>query len=1070
MIPNNFQNGVLPAQQNNSAIKHQIISNLRNQQCPPGWQQTYRIENRVGFVHEITTQLFLVKPEMSEQKTLEVALEFERDKFFGSLNEETYRSDCRAKLGDIYQARDNRRLQNQNPQGFISQQQMFPQPMINPSQFQQGVGGPPIQHLNQAQNMARIQQVHMHQQQMANVNAARMQQGIPLAQSAMNMSQQAPKTQGSQPFTPEENAHIQQRAQAMAVNLTDAQREDVARKVRNLPDQMKMQLDQQGVNLIQAYVNSQAAMQYRQEKARALAMQENQGLHTANGVGIQPQLTPQPSMPSQGLNPPQLNQTARVGNVNQQILAQQQEAVRRQQAGQVVVPGNPGHGGPRTQQTPQPQQQPLQQQQQQQQHPWRPKSTWPAQHQGAFQQHQQSLWNNSRGQQMPQTQAQAPTPNLAVAGQQSSLQGQVDGLNGNSSGRLAQQSPALPTLNQPMATPSQLHNGPSPRPSQSNTQNTQGVVQPGVNGQPRAPTSQNANLERFKNLPPMIQQQLARLPSDAARRHFMLTMQAKQQEMRQKQNAHAKIGNPQGAQNGTQFQQPGISGHMANNQHNQNNQGLNGQLVQGPNAAAQQPGPSGQMNRGGPQAPGQPPSHSPMTANLLINDEQTRFMDGIEFPRGILNNKSTLGRIPESAKTWGELKQFVSQNVRGLPEGTLQKLGELQAQAYHLNVVPQMNQQRQRMAQQNGNAAPTAQMLPGNQVQPQNVGFDVTGPSQMPTIPQPTIQDIQNVRNNLQGNAQGMSDDHIRSILMSKRQQAPANNVARNQQSLSQQQHIEHNKMLRAQQLQQTRNQTLPQTAQGQRQQQPSVPQNRQPSHKAPQANMSQSTTPSNAQARQTTGSRAATQSNQKNLKRNNNNMNDDVVEIADPKLSKQAPTSKGVQSTQAPSGMPPFTQQQFDAMSSQQKAQYIAQRQRQAQAVQDSQIQAMQAKSNPDTAKQKQELEQANIKVRAILEEVRRSLGQRPSQPMSPKTRGSMIQKLRDSQPMAQRVEMALTFLFKMTGNEEKVREMARMVFPCSIITSNDILTKYSTCSYVNKSATTISHQLRTLLYQLGS
>ncbi|KAL9125832.1 MAG: hypothetical protein Q9217_005018 [Psora testacea] len=1034
MNPSDFRNAVPPQmQQNNIAIRQQIISNLRSQHCPPGWQQTFRIENRAVFVHQITTQLFLVKPDMTEQKALDVAFEFERREFFGSPDEETYRAHCKGKLSDIAEARQNqanmqnqRRLQNQTSQGFGSQQQMFQQGLINPTQFQQGLGGPSMQQMNQVNNMGRLQQAQIHQQQMA--NAARLQQGLSSAQPAVNMLQQPQQNQGPHALTPEEQEHIQQRAQQMAVNLTDAERENIARKVRSLPEQTKIQLRQQGLNPIQTYLHHQATTEYRQEKARGMMMQQNQGLPTHNSAATQLQATPQPGMPPQTLNSQHFNQMGRSGNVNQQIFAQQQEGLRRQQAGQVVVPGNPGHGGSGTQQQSHPQrhQQPQQQPQQQ---PGRSNPAWHMQHQGAFQQQQQSLWNDAQGQQMSHTQGQAPTPQMAVAGQQPGTQGQMDGMNGSSGMRTAQHTPAMPTLNQPMATPGQTQNTLSPRPGHSNTQLPQGNAQPGMNGQLKASTAQSANLERFRNLPPVIQQQLARLPSDAARGQFLLDMRAKQQEMRRKQNVQSTGGTPRGGQNGIQSQQSGLPGAVVNRQNDQNNQDLSGRPAQGASVSVQPPRPTMQVARKS-RGPGQPPGHSTTATHLIINEEQTRFMDGLEFPRGILNNKSAFGRVPENAKTWGELKQFVSQNARSLPDGLLRKLGELQAQAYHLNVVPQMNQQRQRMVQQQGTAAPTAQMVSGNQGQPHSMGFGATGPHQMPPLPQPTVQEVQAVRNNLQANAQGMSDDQIRSAIMSKRHQTRQNNAAPNQQGLAQQhqqhqhQQIQYNNMPRAQQIQHSKNNNpLLQNPQGQQQQQ-SFPQNRQPVPKAPQANMSQSAPAPIGQARQAVANRG-TASNQKNLKRNNNNINDDVVEIADPKISKQAAATKGVQPTQAPLQ---FTQQQFETMSDQQKAQYMPQRQRQSQAVQNGQTQAMQAKPNLDPAKQKQELEQASLKVRAILAEVQRNLGRRPLQPMSPKTRGSMIQKLRDSQPMAQRVEMVLTYLLKMTGNEEKVREMARM------------------------------------------
>ena len=634
---------------------------------------------------------------------------------------------------------------------------------------------------------------------------------------------------------------------------------------------------------------------------------------------------------------------------------------------------------------------------------------------------------------MSQSQPQAPTPNLAVGGQQPGLRGQMGGLNGNQNMKMGQQTPAMPTLNQPLGTPGQSQYGLSPRPVQPNTPFPQGISQPGADGQSKSAVNQKTNQERFKSLPPQIQQQLAKLPSDAARKQFMMSMQAKQQEMKLKQNAQTTGGMTRGPQAGIQSQQPSHSGGIANNQNSQSEQAVANGLAQGGNPGLHQPNTMNQMSQT-PQIAGQHPNQVGMPPNPILNDEQTRFMDGLDFPRGILNNKSTFGKMPESAKTWGELKRYVAQNARFLPNGTLRKVGELQAQAYHLTVAPQLSQQRQRGPPQQANTAPTAQMVPANQAPSQNISFDNV---RMQPLPQPTLQDIQTLRARLSANAQSMSDDQIRSVIMSKRHQAPPNAAGQNivgpntagqhPQASTHQQQIQYNNMLRAQQYQQTQNQVpVPQIPQSQ-QQQRKTPQNRQPVQKPVQANMNHPVPV--GQGRQAMGGRTAAQPTAKNLKRNNNSStNDDVVEIADPKLSKQAQPNKVPQPSQMPGSLP-LTQQQFEAMTEQQKAQYMAQRSRQMQGIQNGQAPAPLARPNNDPAKGKQEMEQASMKVRAILAELHGNLGRRPSAPMSPKTRGSMIQKIRESQPMAQRVEMALTLLFRMRGEDDSVKEMARMV-----------------------------------------
>ena len=1028
MNPNLLQNGV-PPQMRQQTFKQQIFQKLRSRPVPQGWQQTFRIDNRASFVHQITTQLFLLKPDnLTEARALEVAFTFEEREFFGSPDEQTYRAQCHKKLRDIANARQGQaevhqqRLQNPSAQGIGGQQQMFQQGMVNPNQFQAGPNGVLPQQMTNAQNMARLQQAQFQQQQMA--NAARMQQqNYVNMQAAGAIPQQAPQGPGQQPFTPQERQLIEQRAQQMAVSLTDEQRQTIARKMQNVAPQTREQLAARGMNPIQLYVQNEAAKQYRLQKEREMIMQQNQGMPLTNSTASQQAPAPLMGIQQPGMNPQQQGRMPGVGNINQQILAQQQEAYRRQEAGHIVVPGQGMPPGvQQTQQQPQPQAQ-------------GPNPAWQIQNLGVFREQNQTLWNNAQGRQGPNPQPQSRTPNPTVTAQQPALQGQVGGLTNNPNLRPGQQTPAMPTLNQPMdpSGQNQTQTGPSPRPGQANNQIVQKHGLQGASAQPSDMNGQNnVNQQRtgpsaaalIQSMPQPMKNHFAALPSDAHRRQFLANL-AKAQENKRKQNSQIDGGTAPLLQNTVQPQQ--VAENPAGNLNAQPAVNLSRPL----NMGGQPMNASNQVNVGQPMN-GRPATQNGMPNNLVLNNEQMRQMDGIDFPIVLRSNIQFLNGLPEGARTWAHLKQFISQNAHVLPPNILQKF--IQQQAMHFF---QIQQHRQKLAMQNG-GVPTAQMMPGGQTQAQNMNAI---PVAVPPLSQPTMQEVQSARNTIP-NAQGMSDEQIRSAILRRKKQVGTNNNLLNQnyQGLNPQQQAQYN-VLRMQQLQQNagqnqasnqhQNQVMNQT-QNTKSQNPQAPQqqssqNRQPPTKAPQANMNQAKPSAPEQTKQTPGNRATPQGSQKNLKRNK--QNDDVIEIADPKLTKPTLSNKDMQQVQVPNGAPKLTQQDFNNLSDQQKNQYMAQQQRQKQSMLNGQAQASQSNPVIDLSTRAEEIKRANRRLREILAEIARSMGRRSSQPMSPETRDIMIKKLRESQAMMGRVEMALTIFLMLGGNEATLRELARMV-----------------------------------------
>ena len=1129
-FPNGMQQSMMPNQNlmgrpNPQQFKRFLVEELRKQVAPPGWQQTFRLEHRIEFIIQICTQLKLVKPDMSDERGLQVAREFETGKYLASPNEEAYRNACKSKLNEITQARQNaansasqRFAQMQGMQGMQGiqaipgQQQMFQQPMPNGGQFPQALNLPPQpqgimhpQNMNMAQMQQQQQQVQQQQQQLQQRQQLQQQQQqqqqqmarmASLQQNYNNMRpQNVPTPQPHLPvymqgFTDAERQMVANRAQNNAMNMTEEQRIQIAKRVESLPDHQKATLESGGMNSIIGYLQSEAARVFRQNRQRnalALQQQQQQQQQQQNPAFAAPNAgTPQPGFAGQnalqqqanmsqpkGINPQQIanqplgmnvqqqGQMAANGNINQQILAQQQEALRHQQAGHMVVPGNPGSGGnPAPGGNPGPGGTPAgvqaTSQPQQQQQFGQPNAAWQMPTQGVFSQSGQQLWNNNnnQGRQIAQTSAQQATPNLATAGQPQ-LQGQMGGLDGNGSMRQGQQGTVaqLPTLNRPMEPPGQA--GPSPRPGQQPNQVGQrngpmGVNaqnQPG-NGQPENPTrlTQEQIHHIVKMLPPNMKEQLRNVPE--ANRQKAIYQIASQWQRQRALTAQGGNGMAQGAQQG--IPPPQQSVHPGAIPPNANVPGrmIGGQAVDG---TAPVPGAPLQIgpNQQTPGQTGQPNQLQP------LNEEQARMMDRVEVPQQLRGPNTPLQIVPANLRLWGEMKQFVVQNQSRLPPNILPALNQRQAFHFH-------SQQAQRGQLQGQGAQRQLNVIgnrpgPGGPMQavPQaNMAGATARPGGMPPIRQiqATPQDIQNVRNNLP-NAQSLSDEQVRFMIVNKKMQQLQQRLtemqtdpqAQSPQSQMQATHMQ--EVLRVTKQQQEQQQRLlanqvrnpgPNTS---LQNQPSQPpqnkpgpaQNRGGVGRAPPANMTPAPVEKEKGKQQTNG-RAANQSNQSNLKNlKRTNTSDDVVEIADPKLNKTVNAGKPAQPNSLGNAMPGLTPEKFNTLTDDQKRQFMAQRQQIANA-QKQQAQDGQARQGPPNAQAVQS-QQATRRVAELTAEVKASMQPRPPQNMNASVRNSMIKKLQEVKgfgpvkAIGPKIPMALAILFMFNRNEEQVKELIRLV-----------------------------------------
>jgi len=986
------------------------------------------------------------------------------------------------KLGEIHNARQSQAniqrqrqmaqiAQNQAAQNQAGQQQMHMQGMIpTQNQFQQTFGVPQMPHQNQRPNISIQQQQQMQQQQMqqqrqmqqmAMGNPMAMQQQFANGQPVPNVPQPTPQN----PFTREEQTRILQIATEMARDLSVQDRQDLARLAQQMPDERRQQIQSRGVNPINSMLHQRATQKFMIEKRNAMQLAQqrnNAGLATGNVQMPQPRPSPKPPLQHPGQQQQPHDQNA-AGNVDQ-ILGRQQEALRHQEAGQVVVPASNGQRAVEQQRAPSRVQRTPRQQPQAQFNAGRP-----MQFPNPFQQQPQHFWNNMQGppqngqqniQQTPQMSAQPPTPNIPnMQGQnqqQPALQGQLGGLNNNIGARTPRQAQGMPTLNQPMDPPGQAQNVPSPRPTPQvnnkagqgngrNVQNGPSALQRTASGQPPANQQRQGpdlSMHAMRNTPTMpepLRQHLAKFPDDK-RAAFIAQMQARKEEMIRVQAAENGTSSVQNLQSRLQPPfglQPGKV--------NQGGQDLSAQVAppMKVNKSQQSAPPVTQFTQGN-QQPGAPDirkltMEEGKRTNFPVSEQQLSRMEDSLYPPKFFNVANTSTRPPDDVRTWRQLKDWMSANAQMAPPGALDQVKYLQRQQFYLVMgeqrAVQAGQRRPMISSnQQTNAAPPADMVPpsGNQQPMPAFNGGPSGPVDMSQLAQITVPEIQNVRNYLAPNMRNMNDDQIRLIILRNRQQ---------EQSINQQQ-LQYNNMLRAQQAQ---NQNGKNQRQNQTQQTGPV-QETQFAQISQQGQQGQTT--HSMQQRTTSNTKQAGPTNQAPAKQaaairagqgKKRSSNDDVVEITDPKLVPQSRGS-GAKAPQKPSGIPQPTPQQLAAMTSQQQAQFQARQNQIAPmnhatnnmpANHNSQPQGpnVVAQASAETGNQKKPLDPDTVRVKQVMTEVHRSLPPRVTRPMSPKTRGRMVQKLRESAVMMQRIDGFLPVFLKTTRDEVKLRELVEMV-----------------------------------------
>ena len=858
------------------------------------------------------------------------------------------------------------------------------------------------------------------------------QQQIPIGnpQGRMQaMPQNPPQVNPQGQFTQQEMQEINRLSQHMAQNAGPEQLNHIRSQLENSPQ--RQHLIAQGIDPLTHFFRQQATRRYLEMK-RTAAQRTGQLVQGPNGLNAE-QARPisQNSARTHGpqappMSAPQSLDPSFMGNMDQ-IIAQQQNARRLQEAGQVVVPASNVQGMNEQQRgvmSATPQQPTPHNANRQPQTPNAPQQS-------------QAFWNGQNqpplGQPAGQTSNQPQATNFpnAAAPVPANLQGQIGGLN-TPMGRAQQQNTNMPTLTRGVGPQTQTPQPQNPWPQQGTPQMQHSVQVPPQNPQPGNPNgaSQRPRAQAGK-MNPQLQQYLASLPENERR---AAVAQIHQQQQARGGNVAASqppTGRPQSVAMTAQRSQTGQGaaqatnqapiqppGHVINGVHQSNG-------VQQPQMTVQQPGQS--------QRPVQQPAQQQGDASQMAKQRQQaalasgsltleveRKMDLYGFPPGILNANNALSKLPPDVRTWGQLKGWVKENTASLPVGSEAKLRGLQGLHYQ-----SLSQKIQPNQQQPPGMQPTAPMMP------QSNKSAVSAPFQVPTVPQPTQQDIHAAKIKYP-QLQPVPDEQVKAMIMKQRHDALRARL--NPQQQAQMQLIQQRQQQAQQaQLQQQQQQHQQQLHQQQQQNQP--PQNSMQSNQntqAPPGAQKQQPQPpkqtSQAKAQTTQGkapqAQMQTQGSNKGVKRPSS---DDVVEVPDPKITQQQQRSQATKASQKSSVANMRPTQNTSAAPKQDSRTETEQPMKQAPPPQVPQ--GNQASNNAQMQQRSAETAQIDARLKELIEEVSRNAHPRQPVPTDLATRHKMVQKLTQVREMIIRMERFMPLFFRLFKDETGTRDLIRTV-----------------------------------------
>ncbi len=931
----------------------------------------------------------------------------------------SYDQACRSKLSDIAQTRTRQAVNIQEqlrnpppPQMNMMQPQIQMQGTPsghNPLQFQfTGNANPQLQPPMQASGLP-LPQPFMHQQPQLPMGG----QQIGMQHVSHGPHPQLPPNPSYQ-LTVEDNQTIQRMAHNLAISTPSDQLDIIRSNLENMQPDQRQFLAQQNIDPMTYFFRNHATRKFLEQKARMAGQRAPHDVNlSGNGIMPQPprappQMQSHPGHPSQ-VPPSQMVDPSFGGNMDQ-IRGQQEDALRSQEAGQVVVPASQQRGNVRN--TPHPQ----------------PNALLGGSQ--VLQNLNQALpvaaqyWGTPQipqGHMQPgQPPAQPQTATFVNMSTPTQLQGQVGGLNSHM-GRMPHQTPNMPNLNKGLKdspqTQNRWHNQPPP-PNQPPGQAALGVPQP--KPQPGVSLEMDANQQRQMN------HRLANMPPDQ-RREILMNMQRRQRPASQA-NAHvpeSATAKPPENQAGQQIPVQDVSSTpMMNNADGAHDPAM----PQQPPAIAV-PGPQ--------QAQSQRSQHvarqNAQVAHLanILTEEQAQQMDQREFPITILNHAVTLSHLPPNIKTWGQLKGWISQKNNELPPGVLGKIRLLQV--LHFQNLAKQNNPAQQIPQSSTSnvpglirpSAPTAPMVPArNNGQPFQAGNGpgvAQGPRIMggPPVPQPTVQEIQACRARLPDHLHGLTDEQI-SIMIFRQRQDLIKSQAQHPLSM---QHMSNPNRQRVyppnmppQQFPAPNNQPIPLVQPAHRPQHQQTPR--------PAGNMAKEQQP-----KQPSANRNLPQTqNQGQSKGTKRSSSDDVVEVANPSSIRK---ETQVHPTQAQTSAQSKAKVHHN-IPDQSAAVHPAKHPVKAEQGVPTHPTAPDFQSQPSTqdARSRTQLDAEQRKrLQQLATETAQSMPARQPISMSPEIKAKMTQKLRDARAMVQRLDHALPIFFRLFGDETIAKDLIRIV-----------------------------------------
>ncbi|KAL8994048.1 MAG: hypothetical protein Q9188_007178 [Gyalolechia gomerana] len=1020
-------------------VQQYILRTLSQQPTPQGWQSSVQTQLRANIVFQIFSQLRLLQAQFELQYALHLAMGFEGKAFAESPDRNIYEQQCKRKMEEIHQMRTK---QSAGMQQQMNQQMNMPQHMQHIPQAMaqnQGQSQGQFPHgLPNAQQQQMMQLQGMPMQQHQSQPQGRQQQQMTMGQRQPNVPQgqssaPQPMAHQSNPYTPtpEENQYISQLAHQLFQSTPPHRLQAIQNNMRGMTAEQRESLSRQSLDPMAFFFRTQATKKFlelKRSQAGASGVPAFQPSAMVNGMARPSQNTGRPMGqqtpgPQQGFEPP-----------FDQIIGQQQDALRSQEAGQVVVPASNPQANL--------DQRNAARANAQQQLNMQSSGNHSLQNASAKNVQSQPFWNPQAGQRNmnsgPGVNGNTQAANFPSASQAPSnvLQGQPGGLD-NQITRTPSQTPGMPNLNKAAAPPGQTPN--------MWAQRTPQIGQAKSPGASLAPQVMQQSTERpeaaqqrppvFQNMSAQMQQQLANMP-DEQRRSFLMNLQRRQQFQQQQQQQQQQLQQHQREQAASQpAAKPANARAAVNESFSISSQASQPGMVNGSTAALSSqtmavPQPMMQKNSGlqssFPQqpgglsrqqpAPGQPPppqrgtpQHHGNTAKVPapLTNEQVRQMDQKVFPAEMLSKASQLAQLPKEVKTWRQLKDFVSKNASSLPPGTSSKLEHLQAVQYR-------SQQQEPRPTRPGPApagvphqqAPFAQMVS----QP-NMQAPVTAPRppNMMNMPPPSVDEIQAMRVKLPPNLKAVSDAQVMSLIMRSKQSAMARNMQAQAQAFQ-----NGNGISRGQQGQ-------PNQAQGQSGQS-NVSLHQHANQTRSPGQQTQNLMGQAVKQGQMNRSTPATKQSQKGVKRNSP---DDVVEVPNPSLSTARTGAHGQSSAQATKQQPVVTTQAGKVPANAPASSF--QRDLPSNRSQGMEAQNARAQGIPNVSKE--ELDQRrDVRLKQLMTEVGQNQPSRRPVPMSAQVKAQMAHKLRDFGPMIQRMESSFPAFFRNHPDETVAKELIQI------------------------------------------